>query len=65
MSIPPEKQNRGAVIAPVSRNQLGGWLQVSITAQERQAQILTSRFCLSPSMARELAKLCFGEAAND
>mgnify|MGYP001069025721 CR=1 FL=1 len=32
---------------------------------QRRVQMLTSRFALSPSMARELAKLCFGEAAND
>lgn len=60
-----EKQNRGAAIAPASRNQLGGWLHNFPTASERQAQLLTRRYCLSRSMARELARLCFGEAAND
>jgi hypothetical protein len=60
-----KKQNRGAGIAPASRNQLGGWLHQSLTASERQTQLLTRRYCLSRSLAREMAKLCFGEAAND
>ena len=60
-----KKQNRGAGIAPASRNQLGGWLHKSLTVSERQTQLLARRFCLSRSLAREMAKLCFGEAAND
>lgn len=60
-----EKQNRGAGIAPASRNQLGGWLHQSLTASERQAQLLASRFRLSRSLASDVAKLCFGETAND
>ena len=51
--------------AGASRNQLVGWLHPSLTALDWQAQILASRFCLSPSMARETARLCFGEASND
>lgn len=46
-------------------NQLGGWLLPSSIATERQAQTLASRFCLSPSMARDMARLCFGEVRND
>lgn len=60
-----EKQNRGVGTAPASRNQLGGWLHKSLTASDRQTQLLTCRYCLSRSLAREMAKLCFGEAAND
>lgn len=36
-----------------------------ITASERQTQILACRFCLSPSMARDLARLCYGERSYD
>lgn len=46
-------------------NQLGGWLHPSLTASERQAQLLASRFRLSRWMARDMARLCFGEAVND
>lgn len=51
--------------AGVSRNQLGGWLLPSLTATERQAQLLASRFMLSPPLARDMARLWFGESAND
>ncbi len=37
----------------------------SSTASERQAQMLACRFRLSPSMARDLARLCFGEHCHD
>lgn len=60
-----KRQSRGAGTAPASRNQLRGWLQVSTTASEMQAQMLASRFYLSPSMAQDMARLCFGEAGND
>ena len=60
-----DMQNPGAVNAGASRNQLGGWLHCSLTATNRQAQILASRFCLSPWMARDMAQLCFGEGCND
>lgn len=42
-------------------NQLGGWLHSTSTASDWQAQTLSSRFCLSPWMARDMARLCFGE----
>jgi hypothetical protein len=57
-----EMQN-GGLHPAASRNQLGRWLQQSFTASEAQA--LACRFCLSPSMARDMARLCFGEARND
>ena len=49
----------------VSRNQLGGWLHSPSTASERRAQMLASRFCLSPWMARDMARLCFGEGCRN
>jgi hypothetical protein len=51
--------------AGASRNQLGGWLHSSLTASDWRAQLIASRFCLSPSRARDVARLCFGEATND
>ena len=57
-------QNPGGQ-AGASRNQLGGWLQTSSTALGWQAQMLAARFHLSPSMARDIARLCFGEGSND
>lgn len=35
------------------------------TVSKQQAQMLGSRFCLSPWMARDLARLCFGEVNHD
>lgn len=61
-----KKQSRGAGTAPASRDLLCvGWSHRVSTASDSQAQMLASRFCLSPSMARDLARLCFGEARND
>lgn len=51
--------------AGASRNQLGGWLLPSLTESEWRTQILASRFCLSPWLARDMAQLCFGEGRND
>ncbi len=48
-----------------SRNQLSGWLLRTPKAQGRQTQLLIARFCVSQSMARTLARLAYGEAAND
>ena len=57
---------RNAGVQPgVSRNQLRGWLHSPYTASDWQAQTLSSRFCLSPWMARDMARLCFGEGCND
>lgn len=60
----PEMQNPG--LAPrASRNQLVGWLHSSPTASDWQAQTVACRFCLTPWMARDMARLCFGERGYD
>jgi hypothetical protein len=41
------------------------WVSPIFTVSERQAQMLGSRFCLSPWMAQDLAWLCFGERSHD
>ena len=53
------------VQAGASRNQLGGWLQASSTASDRQAQFFGRCFYFSPHLARDMALLCFGEASHD
>ena len=59
-----EIQNPG--LAPrASRNQLGGCLHTSLTALDRQAQLLAVHFYLSPSMARVMAGHCYGERCYD
>ena len=35
------------------------------TTSDLQAQILACRFSLSPWIARDLARLCYGEGFND
>ena len=62
--MPPHMQNPGGR-AGASRNQLGGWLHSSLTALDWRAQMLAARFSLSPWMARDMARLCFGEGCND
>lgn len=58
-------QNPG-VQARASRNQLCGWLHPPLTASDWRAQMLASRFCLSPWMVQDMARLCFGEGrCND
>lgn len=47
--------------AGASRNQLGGWLHSPSTVSDWRAQMLAARFCLSPWMALDMARLCFGE----
>lgn len=65
MEHTPEMRNPGGQ-AGASRDLLCvGWSHRPSTASNSQAQMLASRFCLSPSMARDLARLCFGEARND
>lgn len=60
----PDMQNPG--LAPrASRNQLGGWLHSPSTASDWRAQTLAARFCLSPWMARDMARLCFGEGRGN
>ena len=60
----PHMQNPG--LAPrVSRIQVGSWLHPFTTASSMRAQMLAGRFCLSPWMAQDVARLCFGEGRND
>lgn len=65
MQHSPEMQNPG--LAPrASRDLLcSGWSHRPSTASDSQAQMLAARFCVSASLARDLARLCFGEARND
>jgi hypothetical protein len=59
-----EMRNPG--LAPrVSRDLLCvGWSHNSLTPSEWQAQTLACRYCLSPWLAQDLAKLCFGESRD-
>ncbi len=57
-------QNPGGQ-AGASRDCFGGPLPRFLTASDWRAQMFASRFCLSPWMAREMARLCFGEGRND
>jgi hypothetical protein len=61
---PTKMQNPGGQ-AGASRDCFGGLSHPFPTASGLQAQMLASRFCLSPWMAREMARLCFGEGGND
>jgi hypothetical protein len=36
-----------------------------LTASDLQRQTLIARFCLSPSLAQDVSRLCFGEARHD
>lgn len=58
-------QNPG-VQAGASRDLLClGWSQTPITALDLRAQLLASRFGLSPWLAQDYAQLCFGRGFND
>jgi len=59
-----ETQNGGLQPA-ASRHQNVDLLQYPSTASERQVQFLTCHFGLSPCIAQEVARLCFGEARDD
>lgn len=48
----------------VSRDQLGGWSQLPITAPDWRWQLIACRYRLPSSMARETARLCFGEGCG-
>ena len=48
-----------------SRNQLLGCLHDPSTKSESQAQIVALRFRLSPWLARDVARLCFGEGRRN
>ena len=58
------KQNPG-LTPRASRNQLGRWLLPSLTVKDRQSQLIAGQFVVSAPLARDVAGLCFGEAAND
>lgn len=57
-------QNPGGQ-AGVSRDCFGGLSLPPLTVSNWQAQTLSLRFCLSPWVARDMARLCFGEGCND
>lgn len=60
-----DMQNPGGQ-AGASRDCFGGPSLPSPTAFDWRAQMLASRFYLSPWMARDVAQLCFGEGrCND
>lgn len=48
-----------------SLDQYGGLVSSTFTALDLQAQTFASRFSLSPWMARDVARLCFGEGNHD
>jgi hypothetical protein len=58
-----QMQNPG-LTPRVSRIQLGGWLHLPHTASDQRAQMLASRFRLSPWMAQDVARLCFEEVCE-
>jgi hypothetical protein len=58
-------QNPGGWIAGASRNQLGGWLHPFPTVSDCRAQMLATRFRLSPWLAMDMARLCFGEGCHN
>lgn len=59
-----QMQNPG--LAPrASRDCYGRPSHLPFTASEAREQMLACRFCLSPSMVRDVARLCFGEVKND
>jgi len=48
-----------------SQEDIGIQKYQSITAAEMQTQMFAVRFCLSPWVARDLSRLCFGELCNE
>ena len=59
-----QKQNPDDGFAGASRNQLGSWLHGSLTASDWRVQILTTRYCVAPSLAQDVAQLCFEEVCD-
>lgn len=60
----PHMQNPG--LAPrASRDCFGRPTLRFLTPSDWRAQMLARRFRLSPWMAQDLARLCFGESRND
>jgi hypothetical protein len=60
----PQMQNPGWQ-AGASRDCFGRPSHRFLTASDWRAQMLARRFRLSPWMARDIARLCFGEGRND
>jgi len=59
----PHKENPG--VGTGASSSLYGYCSHQFhTATSRQAQILASRFSLSPWLARDIARLCFGERSD-
>ena len=58
-------KNPGLAPRASLRNQLRRWLHKPSTSNERRAQMIATRFNLSPWLARDVAQLCFGEGRND
>ena len=54
-----------AVEGGASRDHLGSGSHPSTTSSHWREQALASRFGLSPWMAREVSRLCFGESCDD
>jgi hypothetical protein len=51
--------------AGASRDLLGGWSRPLDTHSDWRAQLLASRYSLSPSMAQLVSSQAFGEARHD
>jgi len=51
--------------AGASRDRFGGLSHLSTTSLHWKEQALAFRFGLSPSMARRVSWLCFGEGRDD
>ncbi len=60
----PDMQNP-AVQGGASRDMLGGSSHPSPTAMDWRAQLIASRFRLSPIIARQVSAMHYGEAGND
>jgi len=61
----PQKQQNPGGQAGASQRRFCIGMRSPFTASERQVQMLACRFCLTPSTARALAWLCYGEARDD
>ena len=60
----PDMQNPGRQ-PRASRDHFAGGSHLLTTSWHWREQALVSRFGLSPSMAREVSWLCFGEGCDD
>lgn len=47
------------------RDLLGGWSHPLNIVSDWRAQLVASRYSLSPSMARQISLLLFGEGSHD